>query len=205
MSRRSPQGEGGPYLPTPPKSIADAAGAASVARTGGSRWIHPSYVKSRGLEQTMRSQPDRSLRSTLSPLSTLGRLPPRGWLSPLTPLPTSAPSTRARSPTACRRAHRDLVDVAILAALNPKHLAGRCPRVGGYSAIDPGEVVEDDNGAEALIDDVAAVGHIELLRERRHGARLPLRVPGGRTHAAFEPGAGRPMRHRELRVPPIIQ
>jgi len=97
------------------------------------------------------------------------------------------------------------VDIAILAALNPKRLAGRGPRVGWQSGIDPGEVVEDANGADGLVDDVAAVTHFELLRERPHGARLALRVPCGRAQAAFEPGAGRTMRHRERRVPPIVQ
>ena len=96
-------------------------------------------------------------------------------LSALSPLSTSTPLS---SPTAWRRANRDLVNVAILAALHAKHLAGRGPRVGWYSSIDPGEVVEDDNGAKVLINDVTAVGHIELLRKRTHGAVLAVRVPG---------------------------
>src|SRR4051812_44353522 len=78
-------------------------------------------------------------------------------------------------PTAWRRANRHLVDVAILAALNPKHLAGRGPRIGWQAGIDPREVVEDDNRAEVFVNDVAAVAYFELLRERPHGARLALR------------------------------
>ena len=46
------------------------------------------------------------------------------------------------------------MDVAVLAALNPKHLAARGPRILWQSAIKEGEVVEDDNEAEVLVDDV---------------------------------------------------
>src|SRR4051794_6221900 len=97
------------------------------------------------------------------------------------------------------------MDVAILAALDPKHLAGRSPRIGWQSGIDPGEVVEDDNGAEALVDDVAAVPHLELLGKSPHVAGIALRVPGAGVDAAFEPGARRAMWHGERRVPPIVQ
>lgn len=72
------------------------------------------------------------------------------------------------------------MDVAILAALHPKHLAGRGSRVGWDASIDPGEVMEDANGADGFVDDVAAMCHVELLRERPHGACLALGVPGGR-------------------------
>jgi len=44
-------------------------------------------------------------------------------------------------------------------------------RVGRDSAIDPGEVVEDVNGADGLVDDVAAIRHVELLRDRRSQER----------------------------------
>src|SRR5262245_42689050 len=80
------------------------------------------------------------------------------------------------SATAHRCAYRNLVDVAIHAALNPERLAGRSARIFWYSSVEPGEAVHDADGADGLVDDVAAVGHVELLRERAHLAGIELGV-----------------------------
>src|SRR6478735_5994082 len=89
---------------------------------------------------------------------------------------TFGPRLGPRPPTLGRRANRHLVDVAILATLDPERLAGRGPRILRQSGIDPREVVEDRNRADGLIDDVAAVAHVELLGERAHVAGIALGV-----------------------------
>ena len=50
----------------------------------------------------------------------------------------------------------------------------------------PGETVEDGNGAKCLIDDIAAVADVELLRKRAHRACLAVWVAGGSADAAFQ-------------------
>src|SRR3569623_549902 len=121
--------------------------------------------------------------------------------------PLAGPSTaaRPRPPAARRRADGHLVDVAVLAALDAEHLAGRGSRIGGYSGIDPREVVEHADRADGLVDDVAAVGDFELLRERAHIAGIARGVAGAGVDAAFEPGAGRAVQHRERRITPVVE
>ena len=79
------------------------------------------------------------------------------------------------------------MDVAIHAVLNPEHLAGRGTRmIWPQSGIYPGKIVEDADGTDGLIDDIAAAAGFNWLRECTHGAGLAFRVPGGCANAAFE-------------------
>src|SRR5690606_16048156 len=98
-----------------------------------------------------------------------------------------------------------LVDVAVHAVLNPERLAGRGTRVLRNSGIEPGEAVEDGDGTDGFVNDVAAVGDIELLREGTHGAGLPLRIAGSRADTAFKTRTGRAMWPRRFRIAPVVE
>src|SRR5690606_38924525 len=111
----------------------------------------------------------------------------------------------ASSPAVWSDAGRDLVDVAIHAAFDSECLAGRGSRVvGPQSGIDPGEVVEDADGTDGFVDDVAAAARGDRLRERAHRAGLALRVLAAGVDTALEPGTRRTVRHRQVRVPPVV-
>src|SRR5690606_31509874 len=118
--------------------------------------------------------------------------------NPCTPPISTAGYTRTRSrsvsrrwrpevPAAvCRRACSHLVDVTIHAVLDPESLARRGSRViGPQPRINPREIVEDANGADGLVDDVAAAARFDRLRESPHGASLALWVPGSCAYATF--------------------
>ena len=74
---------------------------------------------------------------------------------PQTSPQNSTPISSHLPPTVCRRADGNLVDVSDLATLYPQDIRTAC--AVWLCLVKEGKVVEDGDGAEVLIDDVATV------------------------------------------------